>query len=43
MRIVIEDISGKELVVLMELLRRFDFGNKEELLSKYDDFVANGG
>lgn len=39
MRVIIEGIKGKELVLLMELLRKFDFENKSELLGKYDEYV----
>lgn len=39
MRIVIEGINGKELVLLMNLLEKFDFGNKEELMTKWKGFL----
>jgi hypothetical protein len=43
MRVVIEDIKGKELVLLMKILERLEFGNKDELLIKYYDWLDKQG
>ena len=42
MRIVIEGITGKDLVLLMYILEKMDFENKEELLIKFHKWVNEG-
>ena len=39
MRIVIDGIKGKDLVLLMYILERLDFDNKEHLMEKWKEFL----
>ena len=39
MRVVIEGIEGKELVLLMYILERLEFEGKEELMGKWAEFL----
>lgn len=43
MRVVIEEISGKELALLMYILERLEFGGKEELMKSWQEFLRRGG
>lgn len=40
MRIVIDGIKGKDLVLLMYILERLDFDNKEHLMEKWKEFLS---
>ena len=40
MRVVINGIEGRELVILMYFLDHLDFENKEELMQKFNKYVG---
>ena len=39
MRVVIEEITGEDLVLLMYILKRLDFGNKEQLMKLRQEWL----
>jgi len=41
MRIIIEGIEGEDLVLLIYILKRLNFDNKEELIKKWNEFLKS--
>ena len=40
MRVIIEGISGEDLVLLMYILKRLNFENKNGLMKKWEEYLS---